>query len=201
MRLSRDFLLVILAIVASGCVAGCGPTVAAPATPRGGEPEVQMQPLTAQQLAAILGVNVWTAKFSGGPIDCWLEVEEQGQSTMPKRIPEKDYIGVQSDHSAPTEGTITIWWRQQESGAGGNLMIQAANGSIGYGLNKDAFTFGWPGFNSRSTAAGSGQPIKAEPGKEFVLVDYDAQESRPAGDSKPPRRVHLKLMGRFAGKK
>src|SRR6185503_2457194 len=114
MRLSRDPLIVILAIAASSCVAGCGPTVAAPATARAQEPLFQMQPLTADQLAAILGVNVWTARFSGGPIDCWLKVEEEVQSTKPKRIPEKDYIGGKSNDSAPTEGSITIWWRKQE---------------------------------------------------------------------------------------
>lgn len=201
MSVSRDWLILAVGLAATGVVGGCKPTMttsaAMTAAASGAEAQVQIQALTADQLAQILRVNVWTARYSGGPIQCWLEVEEEGQSTMPKRIPEKDYVGAGSVNS-PSEGTVDLWWRRREDGTGGELTIHAADGTYGYGLNKDAITFAWKGFSAGSTTMGSGEPIKGAPGKEFVIVNYDARESRPQGDDKAPRRVHLKLMGRFA---
>jgi hypothetical protein len=161
-----------------------------------------MQPLTADQLAQIVGVTAWTATYSGGPIECWLEIEEQGQATMPKRIPEKDSFGAGSVNP-PTEGTILFWWSRRQDGQGGQLMIQAPHGSYGYGLNKDAFTFGWRGSSEQPRVIGKEELKTGEPGKEFVIVDYDANEIvlDPEGGRKVPRRVHLKLMGRFPVKK
>lgn len=184
--------------------AGCGgrdnPPTAPPgfrsATPAAPTPRVEIRPLTADQLARILGVNVWTARYSGGPIECWLEIEEQGQSTLPKRIPEKGFLGAGSVNP-PAEGTVDLWWTRREDNQGGQLTIHASNGSYAYGLNKDAFTFAWKGFGAQSTTVGSGELRGGEPGKAFVIVDYDARESLPEGDTKAPRRVHLKLMGRF----
>jgi hypothetical protein len=198
MPLSRSLAVVLAGLTLSGCVPAIpASTPAAPAPAVPATPEVQVQPLTADQLAQILGVNVWTAKYTGGPIECWLEIKEEGQSTMPRRIPEKDFLGAGSP-GAPREGTIDLWWTRREDRQGGQLTIHAANGGYSYGLGKDAFTFVWPSFSARSTTAGKGDPIHAEEGKEFVIFDYEASESLPAGDKKPPRKVHLKLMGRFA---
>ena len=192
-------------------LAGCGNsgnqqavgTAASSSTPgplRKEEPRVQIQSLTADQLARIVGVNVWTARYSGGPIECWLEIEEEGQSTLPKRIPDKNVLEAGSVNP-PSEGTIEFWWSRREDRQGGELKIHAGNGSFSYGLNKDAFTFAWSNVSVRATAPGNGEVIRAVPGKEFVIVDYDASESRPPGDEKPPRRVHLKLLGRFSAAK
>jgi hypothetical protein len=169
---------------------------AAPASLPTGAPQVQIQPLTADQLAQILGLSVWTARYSGGPIECWLEIEEEGQSTLPKRIPEKEFLGAGSANP-PSEGTIDLWWSRREDRQGGQLTIRAANGSHMYGLNKDAFTFAWQEFVTQHTTIGKGEPIQGQPGKAFVIVDYDARESHRDSDKKTPRRVHLKLMGRF----
>jgi hypothetical protein len=169
---------------------------AAPALHPTGAPHVQIQPLTADQLAQILGVNVWTARYSGRPIECWLEIEEEGQSTLPKRIPEKDFLGAGSANP-PSEGTIDLWWSRREDRQGGQLTIHAANGSYTYGLAKDAFTFAWQGVGASHTTIGKGEPIQGEPGKAFVIVEYDARELHPDSEKKSTRRVHLKLMGRF----
>ena len=160
-------------------------------------PQLLMQPLTADQLAQILGLNVWTAKYSGGPLECWLEIEEEGQTTMPKRMPVKDFIGAGSVNPA-SEGSIVFWWSRREDRQGGELTIKTSNAGYSYGLNKDAFTFAWPSFTANHTPTGSGQVLKEVPGKEFVIVNYDAQESLGVGDNKTPRRVHLKLIGRFS---
>ena len=205
MRLTRDRFILALGLGMTGIV-GCVPSMAAPvvgpvAAPRAADPQIQIQPLTADQLAQILGVNVWTAKYSGGPIECWLEIEEEGQATMPKRIPEKDNIGTGS-FPQQSDGTVNFWWRKHGEGAGGDLHIDAAGSSYGYGLNNNAFVFGWKGYSASSTTMGQGKAITGEPGKEFVLIDYDARESLPQGEKdKAPRRVHLKLMARFAAEK
>jgi hypothetical protein len=173
-----------------------GPPVtkqAAPAPLSTGAPQIQIQPLTADQLAQILGVDVWTARYSGGPIDCWLEIEEEGQSTMPKRIPEKDSLGAGSVNP-PDEGTIELWWRREDR-QGGQLMIRTAAGAHMYGLGKDSFTFAWKAFIAGGTPKGNGGLIRGEPGKAFVIVEYDAREQ--GSDKKIPRRVNLKLWGRF----
>jgi hypothetical protein len=207
---SRCALFVLLLTIAAmllGCdihagqpVAPAVPPAKAAAPPSAGSPQVQVQPLTADQLAQILGVNAWTAKYSGGPIECWLEIEEEGQSTLPKRLPEKDFLGA-GLVNPPAEGTIDLSWTLREDRQGGQLSIHAGNGGYGYGLGKDSLTFAWPGFGARITKIGNGELVNREPGNEFTLLDYDATESLPEGEKKTPRRVHLKLMGRFAARK
>jgi hypothetical protein len=171
-----------------GCHDSGNRPVVPPATP-----QVQIQPLTADKLAQIVGVTVWTAKYSGGPIECWLEIEEEGQSTLPKRFPQ-DFVGAGSVNR-PTEGTINLWLRRREDLQGGELTIDVADAKYSYGLNKDAFTFAWGLFFAHSTKIGNGELMKGEPGKEFVVVEYQAGELPQHG--KTPRRVRLKLMGRF----
>jgi hypothetical protein len=115
-RSAQYMFLLTVASMLVGCNDSGNRQVGPPATKQAGPaplpteaPQVQIQPLTADQLAQILGVDVWTARYSGGPIDCWLEIEEEGQSTMPKRIPEKDNLGAGSVNP-PAEGTIELWW-------------------------------------------------------------------------------------------
>jgi hypothetical protein len=163
-------------------------------------PQVQIQPLPADKLAQIMGVTIWTARFSGGPIECWLEIEEEGQSTLPRRIPEKDFVGAGSANR-PTEGTIYLWWTKRENQQGGHLWIDVADAIQGYDLNKDAFTFAWGTFFSSHTKFGDGELMNAKPGEEFVVVNYEAGEPREAGSKKTPRHVRMKLMGRFPIKK
>ena len=97
------------------------------------------------------------------------------------------------------EGTIDFWWTRREDGQGGQLTIRKTGSTYGYGLNKDAFTFAWQGsFSASSTPKGKIKLMNSlPPGREFVIVDYDARESQRDGEKKPPRRAHLKLMGRF----
>jgi hypothetical protein len=39
------------------------------------------------ELARDLGVHAWAIEYTGGPLNCWLDIEETGQSTMPARHP------------------------------------------------------------------------------------------------------------------
>jgi hypothetical protein len=165
-----------------------------------GGPQVQIQPLPADKLAEILGVTIWTAKFSGGPIQCWLEIEEEGQSTLPKRIPDNNYVGAGAANR-PTEGMIYFWIKRKPDHQGGDIWIDVADAIQGYGFREDGFTYTWGTFFSTWTQHGSGELMKAEPGKEFVIIKYDADEPGEAGSKKPHRHVRMKLMGRFPVKK
>ena len=177
-------------------VAGCSNATSAPVSTPVAPTQVEIQPLTADQLARIMSVNVWTATYSGGPIECWLEIEEEGQSTVARRIPEKGFLGDTIDNR-PSEGTIEFWWTRREDRAGGMIQIQAGRGSYGYGFGKDALTFGWSSFSASSTTPGKQKILNGEPGKSFVIVDYDANESTKDDPTHKTRRVHMKLMGRF----
>jgi hypothetical protein len=106
--------------------------------------------MTADQLAHILRVEVRTARYSGGPIKCWLEIEEEGQSTIPKRIPPTDSIQA-AQVNPPAEGTIEIWWRRE---GWRQLVMSAPNGMYAYSLAEDAFTFAWKRFGAVSTPKG-----------------------------------------------
>ena len=192
----------VLGLIVPSLLIGCTGSGNLPAVPPGTKastpaprptttPHIEIQSLTADQLAQIVGVNVWTARYSGGPIECWLEIEEEGQSTLPKRIPEKGSVGVNP------EGSVLLWWTRREDRQGGQLALESGGGFYGHSLNKDAFTFGWSGFGAQVETIGNGELKEGEPGKEFVVIDYDARESLQGGDKKMPRRVHLKLMGRF----
>jgi hypothetical protein len=39
------------------------------------------------ELARDLGVHAWAIEYTGGPLNCWLDIEETGQSTMSARFP------------------------------------------------------------------------------------------------------------------
>jgi hypothetical protein len=38
-------------------------------------------------LARDLGIHAWAIEYTGGPLTCWLDIEETGQSTIPARYP------------------------------------------------------------------------------------------------------------------
>ena len=120
-----------LPILLALAVAGCSPQTplpkpGAPITPPQAPvaPATRFEPvdLTAEDLADILGVEAWTCRYSGGPIRCWLEIEETGQETMPRRIPEQDSLG--KGTSSKEGGQILLWWRRDPSGSGGVLCLK-----------------------------------------------------------------------------
>jgi hypothetical protein len=53
-----------------------------------GVPEAFRKNRSDLDLARDLGIHAWAIEYSGGPLNCWLDIEETGQSTMPARFPE-----------------------------------------------------------------------------------------------------------------
>jgi hypothetical protein len=189
-------------------VAGCSPDTP-PVQPRpaqgkaGQAPSQRFEPvdLGAEDLADILRIDAWTFRYSGGPARCWLEIEETGQQTMPRRIPDEGYIaeGVQPPRE---EGTILLYWIRDSPETGGRLTVRitqgGGSGGYSYGLNRDAFVYGWKSFGATSTLQGRREPIAAQAGREVTLLEYDAREYTPEG-REGGRRVRLLLKGIFPG--
>src|SRR5262245_7579158 len=58
-----------------------------------GTPKSLLSDRADAQLARDLGIRAWVVEYTGGPIaEYWLEIEETGQVTMPKRNPEPPFV-------------------------------------------------------------------------------------------------------------
>ncbi len=151
---------------------------------------IEQQRIDAETLASILGVHVWSFRFSGGPVRCWLEVEEVGQDTMPKRMPEGgEFVTSNNDN-----GEIRFVWQGSRS-TGGSLDLNCnPGGGYGFALHNKAFVFDWKTRRSHGlTPTGQIRSIEASEGEELVLMTYKASEITSANDTTEPREVTLTL--------
>ena len=149
-------------------------------------PSIEYQKLDAATLARILDVHIWEFKFSGGPVRCWVEIEEVGQETMPRRFPEDEGI-----RSSDNEGEILFAWRRTPS-RGGALILECGGHHRMSGLDSNAFLFGWKGMQSSGDfPVGRAWSVNPKAREEVVLMRYNARELR-FGDAEP-REVTLTL--------
>jgi hypothetical protein len=153
--------------------------------------------LTGNQLAEMLGIPVWAFSFSGGPVECWVEISEVGQKTMPTRLPEKGTLG-QGLGAKESEGTIVIWWTKNPADNSGVLHYKAPGMQLEQAIDPGAFTFGWTSVASSGTPSGKAKAEQGKPGDEIILLDYQAKEVVGSARSKAaPRSVNLRLKARF----
>jgi hypothetical protein len=161
--------------------------------------------LTANQLAAMLDIDVWAFQYSGGAVECWLEITETGQKTMPVRMPDQGYLG-QGVVDKPAEGTILLWWTKNPADSSGVLHFKMPNMNLQEAIEPGGFTFGWKGVKVAGTESGKAKAVQGTPGAEVVLIEYNAEEAianpgkGQAGSGRVPRSVRLKLKARFAPK-
>jgi hypothetical protein len=152
---------------------------------------VEPSKLEAQELADILGITVWTFRYSGGRVRCWLEIDENGKKT--KEPPD----GVQDPNKGNVkakEGKILLWWRRGELAL--RTQSGASNGGYVKGLPQDALWWGWKGW-SGSTQTFS-PPMARGPGSEITLLRYEAVEiPQEAKDPKQRRKVTIVLKALF----
>jgi hypothetical protein len=199
--------LACLAVLAPGC-GDRNVGVGQPAAPAPPEIGATREEITAPQLAEILNINAYRFRFRGAPPLVWLEIEEKGQDTLPDRIPRLDDGAVAQStpitSSSPTEGDILLWWKRDPGGNGGMFHLDVdGRGSYGYGLGKDAFTWGWPGFSATTEGVEPSSPVSARPGERVTLLTFDATEmvrdESGSSDSNNPnaRKVTLRLMAEF----
>jgi hypothetical protein len=196
-RVAKVVMVLALASITAG-VGGCGEQ-------EGGKYLKQVD-LTANQLAAMLDIDVWAFQYSGGSVECWLEITETGQKTMPPRMPEKGYLGQGMAVDKPSEGTILLWWRKNPADNSGVLHFKMPNMDLQEPIEPGAFTFGWKAVKTSGTESGKAKAAQGKPGEETVLVEFNAEEALPdagkagTGSVRPPRAVHLKLKARFTPK-
>jgi hypothetical protein len=62
-----------------------------------------------------LGGKAWAFEYAGGPVRCWLEIEEQGQSTLPERYPPHQPDGIDQWEGKGEKGRIILWMRRNVS--------------------------------------------------------------------------------------
>jgi hypothetical protein len=59
--------------------------------------------------------KAWAFEYTGGPVRCWLEIEETGQSTAPKRYPPPAPDGPGEWEGKGAKGRIVLWMRRDGS--------------------------------------------------------------------------------------
>lgn len=177
-------------------VCGCGPTTetnSASDTSPNLEPEssaiddsasssVAPAPLSADELASILDVQVYAFSYSGGRVSCWLEVDD---GTM---IPRWTTAGDE-------EGKILLWWKR------GELTLSffsngRPRGGSSNGYPDDYLWWGWEGGWNATTYTKLNTPLTPDSGEEVTLLHYKAVEKK-AADPENPRTVTVTLKARF----
>jgi hypothetical protein len=155
-------------------------------------PLLEPAELTARELAEHLGISVWTFHYSGGRVRCWLEIDEDGKTTI------HPVGGVQDpnrDNPKAREGKILLWVKR------GAISLRvhsgASSGGFGMGLPQDALWWGWKSYSTLSNAPNP----RVTPGhdREATLVNYVVTESKDdAKTPGAPRQIALRLKAAFS---
>jgi hypothetical protein len=159
----------------------------------------------------ILNVEHWAFRYTGGPIDCWLDVEETGQ-------PDKEMVFTGKGAMRPlaSEGTIHFAIRHPLSQpdrlpeVAAPRVVAAKEGAIGFGVGDesigaigpiDGWWFGWG--KPPNTGAMLPEPEKGQllmEGKDVTLLIYEANERALNDPPGPDRKVKLTLKARLSTK-
>jgi hypothetical protein len=92
------------------------------------------------QLARDLGIRAWVVEYTGGPIaEYWLEIEETGQQTMPKRKPEPPFVMA---CKAPT-GRLLLGFRPGASKANPSVRSQQLLKRLSEQERYDGIAYEW----------------------------------------------------------
>jgi hypothetical protein len=176
-------------------------------------PDRLRQGMSDEQLARDLDLQAWAFDFAGGPLRCWLELEEAGQATVPPRQPAQGYGEWECDADAgrlvfsvgrgasermkkimqkagkdafPESAAFTLRFRSTPPGK---------SGSFGMSHGSSPLWFGWPAearkFDVQTPAAEG-----AHEGEPFTLLRVECVEQAPAPKDKP-RKAMLLLKGAF----
>lgn len=146
---------------------------------------VEQRGLDIDTLVTILDMKSWTFRFRGGPVKCWLEIDEVGQETMGDRIPKYDAL-VSSD----AEGKIIVSIRPLRDG--GELLLMCGDRTSRHQMTKNEFIYHWNGSQTSHTALNADRVIELAAGKEYELASFTAREAVFEIEEKP-RKVTLTL--------
>jgi len=129
--------------------------------------------LQASQLAKILGIETWAFKHTGTYLSMWVEIEEKGQNTGPKRVPLGGGGGVGKS------GNMYFFIDERERRIGS----RTPSGSQASRFDKEQLWFGWENGAATSVAtipdkitAGADNPT---PGQQVTLLQITKKKLGP----------------------
>jgi hypothetical protein len=176
-------------------------------------PAVLREGMSDEQLAKDLERQAWAFEFTGGPLRCWVEVEEAGQETMPPRQPsqgewECDAREGRCVFSVGREASERMKRIMQKLGKDAHSEsvtvdlrfrspADGRSGSFGASHGGPPLWYGWPGEKSFAVRA---DPVGAATEEVFTIVRLECAEPAPAKKD-APRKVVLVLKGVFGKSK
>lgn len=163
-------------------------------TPGSQASQIEPTELNAEELAKILGIETYTFQYTGGPLFCWLEVDENGKKySVPTGGPPDAFS--EAYHKV-TSGRVLIWWRPEDFGfrsTGGSGLYQRLS------PGEDDLWFGWKQRTFKLDTLD--KPLTPKLGSEIVLLRYEVVESKErAKNPDKPGRILLVLKAKFVEK-
>lgn len=180
--------LTILGLVFTFAVITIGAGVACD-KPRDGVESKHVKPaeLNAEELARILGIETFTFEYDGGPLHCWLEIDDRGSKYSE---PTRGGDAWSPVYRKITSGRILMWWRPEDFGfnysGGAGLHHQLSKG--------DRLWFDWKRRTSKLERID--KVVTPELGDEIVLLRYETVEAGPNA-GKTLGRIVLVLKAQF----
>src|SRR5438128_6066680 len=117
---------------------------------------VEASKVDAQELAEILGIQVWAFHYSGGRIHCSVEIDEDGKN--------KEVLSLDSGKNSQ-KGRILFWVQR------GQIVLRASpGGTAGMGLPNDGLWWGWKSWTGEISTPD--HPVAPKPGEEFTLMTH-----------------------------
>jgi hypothetical protein len=185
-RRSRRFAL------ACTVTAWCGLLVDIGSAARAGDgPTITNSALSADELAYFLGVEAWVFEYEGGSPHCWLEVSEEGQKTVEKKV----LLEVNARSGGRGEkGRIILFIKRGEIKLRDHAESSESGASVG--LNAKSLWWGWESW---------GGSMKRLPkttlaaGAEVNLLELTRTSFEPGAPKNAPasKKVTLVLKAQF----
>jgi hypothetical protein len=168
-----------------------------PPAPTGAGGTIGATAATGAEVAQVLGMDARTFEFSGGPILCWLEVEETGQQTLPKGWADD----LKKNPSQRDKGKVVFAFPDPSLAV--NPEARFALGYVSDGAvqrqsaavpEKGLWLGDWKGGRTiKINGPLDGQRFTVERGKDVTLLEVVVEENGAA----KPHRVKVRLKGRF----
>ncbi len=138
------------------------------------------------ELADFLGIKTWAFSFDGGSPHCWVEVTEEGQTTVSR--PKILELRTSQADAAADSGKILLFLRPGDIQLRVNARV--SRGGAGLNLPPTALWWGWKAYSGSATRLE--RPVALKEGHEITLLRYSVEEPKDvAKDPNHPRKVSL----------
>jgi hypothetical protein len=173
------------------------PTTPTPPTTPGAGGTIATAAASGGDVAQVLGMDARTFEFAGGPLLCWLEVEETGQQTLPKGWADD----LKKNPSQRDKGKVVFAFPDPSLAVNpgarfalgylGDAAVQRQSAAV---PDKGLWLGDWKGGRTiKINGPLDGQRFTVERGKDVTLLEIAVEENGAA----KPHRVKVTLKGRF----